>query len=323
MRFVTVVFTGLVLFGSTDCWSHAEDRPNILWIFQEDTSPWLGCYGSEANRDATPNIDQMAANGVKFSRAFVPFPVCSSCRSSMMLGTNAIRFGAHEHRSRRGKEKTYLPPGMKTITELMREAGYFTFNVGKTDYNFAEAEGGLYSKISQKNNKMPWRQRADGQPFFGQIQLKGGKTNTTRTPPPKKTDPATVTVPADYPQDQMYRELVAQHHDAIRCDDKIIGGILARLEADRLLESTIVVYFSDHGANNLVRHKQMPTEGGLHVPFIVLGPSQWVSTPGRGTVRDDLINTLDLTATSLACSGSSSTISRRRSSMARQSSTIN
>ena len=45
----------------------------------------------------------------------------------------------------------------------------------------------------------------------------------------------------------------------------------------------------------------MPTEGGLHVPFIVLGPSKWVSNPG--TVRDDLINTLDLTATSLAWAG--------------------
>ncbi|MCH2178851.1 MAG: sulfatase [Mariniblastus sp.] len=303
MRFLTVIFSGLVLFGSSAGRSHAEDLPNILWIFQEDTSPWIGCYGSEANRDATPNIDQMAGNGVQFSRAFVPFPVCSSCRSSMMLGANAIRFGAHEHRSRRGNEKTYLPPGMKTITELMREVGYFTFNIGKTDYNFVEVDGGIYSTISKQNIKTPWRERTDDQPFFGQIQLKGGKTNTTRTPPSEKTDPAAVTVPADYPQDQMYRELVAQHHDAIRCDDKIIGGILARLKADRLLESTIVVYFSDHGANNLVRHKQMPTEGGLHVPFIVLGPSPWVPAPGRGTVRDDLINMIDLTATSLAWAG--------------------
>ena len=110
--------------------AQAADRPNILWIFQEDTSPWIGCYGSKVNQDKTPRIDQMAASGIRFSRAFVPFPVCSSCRSSMMLGANAIRFGAHEHRSRRGKKKTYLPKGMKTITELMRDAGYFTFNVG-------------------------------------------------------------------------------------------------------------------------------------------------------------------------------------------------
>ncbi|MEC9093963.1 MAG: sulfatase-like hydrolase/transferase [Planctomycetota bacterium] len=279
----------------------AEERPNILWIYQEDTSPWMGCYGSKVNQNWTPRIDQMAADGVLFSRAFVPFPVCSSCRSSMMLGANAIRFGAHEHRSRRGKTKTYLPKGMKTITELMREAGYFTFNIGKTDYNFAEAGNGIYSKIPAKNNKTPWRERGKGQNFFGQIQLKGGKTNTIRTPPPKKTNPATVTVPADYPQNQLYREVIAQHHDAIRCDDVVIGGILDRLKADGLSNSTIVVYFSDHGANNLVRHKQMPTEGGLHVPFIIQGPKPWV--PRSGSVRTDLISTLDLTATSLAWAG--------------------
>jgi arylsulfatase A-like enzyme len=281
--------------------SAAAEKPNILWIFQEDTSPWIGCYGDPINKNWTPYIDKMAANGVRFSRAFVPFPVCSACRSSMALGANAIRFGAHEHRSRRGPEKTYLPKGMKTIAELMREANYFTFNVGKTDYNFAEAGDGIYSSIPKKNSRTPWRECAKGQPFFGQIQLKGGKTNTSKWPAKKKTDPATVTVPADYPQNDLYRGVVAQHYDTIRSDDMVIGGILDRLEADGLLESTIVVYFSDHGANNLIRHKQMPTEGGLHVPFIIQGPAKWVGK--AGTVRDDLINTLDLTATSFAWAG--------------------
>jgi arylsulfatase A-like enzyme len=281
--------------------SIAADKPNILWIFQEDTSPWIGCYGDAINKDWTPRIDKMAASGVRFSHAFVPFPVCSACRSSMALGANAIRFGAHEHRSRRGANKTYLPTGMKTIAELMREANYFTFNVGKTDYNFAEAGDGIYSAISKKNNKTPWRECGKGQNFFGQIQLKGGKTNTSKWPAEKKTDPAAVTVPADYPQNDLYRAVVAQHYDTIRSDDMVIGGILDRLEADGLLESTIVVYFSDHGANNLIRHKQMPTEGGLHVPFIIQGPAKWVGP--IGTVRNDLINTIDLTATSFAWAG--------------------
>ena len=87
----------------------------------------------------------------------------------------------------------------------------FTFNVGKTDYNFAEAGGGIYSKITRANNKTPWRECSQGRNFFGQIQLKGGKTNTKKWPQTKKTDPSTVTVPADYPQNALYREVVAQH----------------------------------------------------------------------------------------------------------------
>jgi len=230
---LAVVLLVMGFSGST----RAADKPNILWIFQEDTSPWIGCYGDKINEGWTPNIDGMAASGVMFSRAFVPFPVCSSCRSSMAVGTNAIRFGAHEHRSRRGPKKTYLPTGLKTIAELMRESDYFTFNVGKTDYNFAENGDGIYSPIPQKNNKTPWRERSEGQNFFGQIQLKGGKTNTTKWPKAKKTDPTSVTVPADYPQTDLYHEVVAQHYDTIRSDDQVIGGILARLKADDLLDS--------------------------------------------------------------------------------------
>jgi arylsulfatase A-like enzyme len=195
----------------------------------------------------------------------------------------------------------YLPERFKTLPTLLKAEGYFTFNVGKTDYNFVEADGGLYSSIPKNQTQTPWKVRAKGQPFFGQIQLKGGKSSTAKWPATKRTDPATVTVPADYPQTKLYREVVAQHHDTLRLEDGVIGGILDRLKADGLMDSTIVVYFSDHGANNLVRHKQMPTEGGLHVPFIVLGPKKWVPTPG--TVRNDLIDTLDLSATTLAWAG--------------------
>ena len=67
-----------------------------------------------------------------------------------------------------------------------------------------------------------------------------------------------------------------------------------------MADSTVVVYFGDHGANNLVRHKQMPTEGGLHVPFIIAGPSPFVPSP---SVRDDLVDMLDLSATTLAWAG--------------------
>lgn len=273
-----------------------KKRPNILWLFQEDLSPWLGCYGYDIQQGQTPTIDAMAAAGVRFSRAYVPAPVCSICRSAMITGANQIRFGAHEHRSRRGKAELPLPEGMKTIADLMTDEGYFCFNVGKTDYNFEHSK--VFAKIPKSQTKTPWRARPDGKPFFGQIQLKGGKLNTTKFA--NKTDRSKVTIPGDYPQNDLYREIVAEHFDSARMDDGIIGGILDRLEADGLTDSTIVVYFSDHGANNLVRHKQQPTEGGSHVPFIITGPEPWVPAP---SVRDDLVSMLDLSATTLAWAG--------------------
>jgi arylsulfatase A-like enzyme len=278
----------------------AKDRPNILWLFAEDTSPWMGCYGDPVNQGKTPHIDSLAERGVRFSRAYVPAPVCSACRSAMMGGMNQIRFGAHEHRSSRGPAKIQLPKQMKLLPQLIKESGYFTFNFGKDDYNFVWDQPATYSLQKKNRAAIDWAQLKAHQPFFGQIQTAGGKNNTTKFPADRKTDPSSVTVPSDYPQNQLYRETVAQHYDAIRKDDDFIGTVLKGLEESGLADSTVVVYFGDHGANNLVRHKQMPTEGGLHVPFIIAGPSPSVPAP---SVRDDLVNLLDLSATTLAWAG--------------------
>ena len=277
-----------------------QTRPNILWLFAEDTSPWMGCYGHEINQGHTPSIDGLAERGIRFSRAFVPAPVCSACRSALMGGQNQIRFNAHEHRSSRGPAKLHLPDGMKLLPQLVKESGYFTFNLGKDDYNFVWDQQATYSLQQKKRSPVPWETLKQNQPFFGQIQTAGGKFPTAKFPADRKTDPAKVRVPPDYPQNQLYREVVAQHYDAIRADDEFIGGVLDGLKEAGLADNTIVVYFGDHGANNLVRHKQMPTEGGLHVPFIIAGPDPWVPAP---SVRDDLVNLLDLSTTTLVWAG--------------------
>ena len=126
--------------------------------------------------------------------------------------------------------------------------------------------------MQKSRNPIPWDTLKQNQPFFGQIQTAGGKNNTTKFPADRKVDPATVTVPPDYPQNQIYREVVAQHYDAIRKDDDFIGEVLPGLKHAGLADNTIIVYFGDHGANNLVRHKQMPTEGGFTCRSSSRGP---------------------------------------------------
>lgn len=291
----------LIACTAISSFSVAEERPNIVWIFAEDTSPWMGCYGHEANRSATPHIDSIANAGVQFNRAYVPAPVCSACRSAMMGGTNQIRFGAHEHRSSRAPDaRLQLPEGMKLLPQIMKEAGYSTYNHGKTDYNFVWEEKTTYSPHKMKGKADSWEMLEEHQPFFLQIQTRGGKNKTTKFPKDRRTDRNSVTVPDDYPDNEIYREVVAEHCDSIRMDDDLIGKILTGLKSSTLASNTIVVYFSDHGANQLVRHKQMPTEGGLHVPFVLMGPEKWVPRQG---VRNDLVNMLDLSATTLAWAG--------------------
>lgn len=252
MKNILFLFT-VLLFSS----SFAADKPNIIWIYAEDTSPWMGCYGDKVNANATPNIDSIAGAGVIFKRAFVPAPVCSATRSAMMIGQNSIRFGGHEHRSSHGGATLYLPEGYKLLPEIMQQHGYTTFNNGKTDYNYSWDPKAYNHKSKSKTS---FKDLIKKQPFFGQIQTKGGKNNTKKFPKNRSVKPSEVTVPADYPDNDLYKSVVAQHYDAIRVDDDLIGKILAGLKDAGLDKNTIVVYFSDHGAPNLLRHKQMTTE---------------------------------------------------------------
>ena len=105
-------------------------RPNILWLFLEDMNPWMSCYGDQTVQ--TPNIDALAASGVKFDRAYQTSGVCSPSRSATITGMYQTTIGAHNHNSSHPR----LPEGMKTIPEYFRDAGYYTFNEGKTHYNF-------------------------------------------------------------------------------------------------------------------------------------------------------------------------------------------
>ena len=76
------LFALYLVLGPAIC--QADERPNILWIFSEDLSPYMGCYDDPVNAGHTPAIDKLAAEGVLFKRVFMPAPVCSACRSAII-----------------------------------------------------------------------------------------------------------------------------------------------------------------------------------------------------------------------------------------------
>ncbi|HRZ94685.1 MAG TPA: sulfatase-like hydrolase/transferase, partial [Candidatus Paceibacterota bacterium] len=92
--------------------ARAADRPNILWITSEDNSPYLGCYGDPLAR--TPNLDRLAAQGVRYRNAFANAPVCSSARTTLITGMYASSLGVHNHRSR-----VAIPDGFRLYPEIL------------------------------------------------------------------------------------------------------------------------------------------------------------------------------------------------------------
>lgn len=286
--------------AATQTYTGPGEKPNILWIYIEDMSPWIGCYGDPVNKNATPTIDALAADGVRFSRCYVPAPVCSPCRSALVTGAYQTTIGIHNHRSSRSKEGAiHLPEGVTTLPELFQKAGYQTFNDGKDDYNFVYRRDELYKPTEKKNRFASWRSLPqNGKPFFGQIQLSGGKSNVKSIT--NKVDPDQMTPPPYYPNTDQFRQLKAYHYDTIRKTDDDTRIILDNLKADGLLDNTIIVWFTDHGDNMSLRAKQFCTEAGTHVPLIITGPHTALKS---GTVRHELISALDISATSLSLAG--------------------
>src|SRR3569833_2778356 len=104
----------------------AADRPNILWLIGEDLGPELACYGT--TQVWTPNLDQLAKEGVRYTRAYTTEPVSSARRRAIMTGMYQTSIGAQNHRSHRDDVYT-LPAGGRVLPDLFKDAGYFTANV--------------------------------------------------------------------------------------------------------------------------------------------------------------------------------------------------
>jgi hypothetical protein len=104
----------------------AAERPNILWLVAEDLGPHLGSDGTR--EVTTPRLDRLAAEGTRYTRFFTTAPVCSASRSAFLTGMYQTTIGAHHHRSHRD-DGYMLPPGVRVLTDWMRDAGYYTTNV--------------------------------------------------------------------------------------------------------------------------------------------------------------------------------------------------
>ena len=264
-------------------------RPHILWILLEDWGPDLSCYGTRGVQ--TPHIDQLAAEGIRFTRAFTTAPVCSSSRSAMLTGHYQNYTGTHQHRTEE-EDKKPLPHGIVPLPALLRDAGYFTA-VGcgmgsKTDHNFTDPVGFVGAH---------WRQRTAGQPFFAQV-TEGGTHRLWNRDPERPIAADQVDLPPYYPDVPLIRRDWANGLEQAQLSDRRVGKLLAELEADGLADETIVILVGDHG-RCMPRGKQFLYDGGIHVPLII----RWPGEIPAGSVCDDLVSSLDICKTIVDLAG--------------------
>ncbi|MBP8256019.1 MAG: sulfatase [Opitutaceae bacterium] len=270
--------------------SSSAPFPNIVVLIADDLSRFsLGCYGDPHVR--TPSIDRLAAQGMRFQRAYATAPQCSPSRSSLFTGRTP-------HATGTSRLHAPLPNDVPTVLEPLRERGYFTGVFRK--HHLGDAFARRFDLVGGNDTPTAefFRRAPSDRPFFLWVGFNDPHrdlyTNYEhirgKVIPPH--DPAKVTVPPFLPDTPAIREDLALHYDAIHRLDLDCGRVLQQLEDSGRAEDTLVVFLSDHGMP-YPRAKATLYEAGINVPLIMRWPGH--ISPGR--VTSELVSSVDLPAT--------------------------
>jgi uncharacterized sulfatase len=281
----------------------ADHRPNIVWIVSEDNSIHYLDHFFPGGADA-PNIEALAAHGLTFNHAFSNAPVCSVARTTLATGCYGPRIGTQFHRR---YKLAAMPDGLHMFPAYLRDAGYYTTNNSKKDYNAVEGEG----VWDESSRNATWRNRPDKtQPFFhmqshpqshesslhfSESIFRNEKTNA---------DPESVKLAEYHPDTPLFRYTHARYLDRMHVIDEIVGQTVDKLQEDGLLEETFIFYFGDHGGV-LPRSKGYVYESGLHVPLVVRIPEKYrhLAYGGNGARVDGFVSFVDFGPTVLQLAG--------------------
>ncbi|MFW6101154.1 MAG: sulfatase-like hydrolase/transferase [Bacteroidota bacterium] len=273
-----------------------QSKPNILWITAEDIGPALGCYGDPQAR--TPNLDELASDGVVYNNAYANAPISAPARSSLITGMHATSLGTQHLRS-----DIPIPDKVKGIPEYLDQAGYFCTNSGKTDYNFSPA--GMWDHNG--TDSAHWEYRPEGDPFFSVFNYGVTHEGHVNKYQPedyknleKRHDPEKINLPPYFPDTPEMRKLWARQYDLITVLDKRVGDLIDQLKEDGLYDETIIFFYADHGYG-MPRYKRWLYKSGLHVPMIVRVPEKYrhLIPKEPGSKSDRMVSFVDLAPTVL------------------------
>lgn len=310
MRIKEILTILLIFLGSSVL---AQQKPNILWVTIEDSSPqFFGCYG---NTDAkTPVIDKLAEKGVRFTNAFSTGTVCSPSRCTIITGVRTFKIGTGNHRS-----NFPIPDYIKGFPWFMKQQGYYVTNNSKTDYNVGNVKAFIQDAWNESSGEAGWWNRKPGQPFFAVFNFMESHQSRTMTHPydwylenvlekipgKDRIGEDEFNMPPIYRDSPEMRKHFARVYNSIILTDIRIGELLDKLEQDNLRDSTIIFFYADHGEGE-PRGKTNGINYGYRVPFIIWFPDMYKHLSPWGTggvVSDELIDFEDLAPTLISLAG--------------------
>ena len=308
LKLIAIFVFGTLNFQGCSTKQKTPDKlPNIIWLVAEDQSPeFFPMYGNKTVE--LPYLSSLANDGVVFTNAYTPVPVCAPARSALISGLYPTTLGTHNMRTYNAYNKDNQPSinipsysplvttGVKMFPEYLRSKGYYTTNNSKEDYNFKKTDG----VWDESSSKAHWKNRLEDQPFFSvfnfgithesQIWKQGDK--------PLLIDPEIVPVPPIFPNDKVIRKDIAVNYSNLMRLDSQLGEIIEQLKKEGLYEKSIIFFYADHGGP-FPRYKRALYETGLKVPLIIKLPSY----DKAGTRNNDFISFIDYAPTILSLSG--------------------
>lgn len=274
--------------------SQKIETPNVVIFIADDVS-WndFGCYG---NPDVqTPNIDQLAGNGIRFTNAILTTSSCSPSRISIMTGRYPHNTGAAELHTEPKRD-------FESIASLLKNKGYHTGQAGKWHMGDLLRKG--FDKIYDKgadngdggeNMWLPSVQERDkSKPFFFlfaayDAHRPWGTNEFSNTHNPQHTR-----VPETLVDSDSTRSDLANYYDEIKRFDWHIGMVVKELQAQQVLDNTVIIVMADNG-RPFPRDKTRVYDSGMKTPFIV----HWPNTITKGNVSNSLISSVDIAPTLL------------------------
>lgn len=284
--FALVAISGSISFGT-----ETTSRPNVVLFIADDISDEdLGCYGHPAVK--TPNIDRLAAHGLRFTNAYLTTSSCSPSRCSLITGRYPHNTGAPELHTR-------LPDSQIRFPELLRKNGYYTALSGKNHmFGNKDRAFDLISSGKGPGKEEDWvelvQKRPQDKPFFFWFASTDAHRGWQLNDAAPQYSAKDAVVPPYLIDGEDTRNDLAKYYHEISRFDRYVGDVVQELKSQGVLENTLVIVMADNG-RPFPRCKTRLYNDGIRTPLVLHFPKGIV----QPAVTDSLVSSIDLSATVL------------------------
>lgn len=296
MKLKTILTVFFVIFIFTLSPAQSE-RPNFIIIIGDDIS-WndFGCYGHPTVK--SPNIDQLASEGIRYTNTYLTASSCSPSRCSIIAGRYPHNTGAAELH-------TPLPAGLPTLPGELKKSGYYTAASGK--WHLGQNAKSDFDLVVEKDigagGEDQWvrvlKERPKGQPFFMWFASLDAHRDWQADDQASPHSAVASVVPPYLVDAPGTRQDLAYYYDEIQRLDRFVGDVKQELINQQVLENTLIIVMADNGMP-FPRAKTRVYDSGMKTPFIISWPK---TINHQGKESNSLISVIDIAPTFLELAG--------------------